>query len=230
MDHIGRGVATAVLLAGLAVPVLVPGLAHAQALPPLVAAPAEAPAGYSQTGVTAEATAANGVQARENGRAAAARTAYARLANEMGLPPASDAQIQQMIDSIVVEQERTTRTTYTGRLTVNFNPGRVQAFAGRGPAADPNGTQAAQQAATYLEASTRYGGMPEWLELRRRLLTSPLVTQVDVLMISTDRARLRLGLRAPAAQVAQALAPAGVTLAPGGRPGEGWRVGLAGQF
>lgn len=230
MDHIGRGLATAVVLAGLSAPVTV--LAQALPLPATTAAPA--PNGYSQTGVTAEATAENAVLARESGRAAASRSAYARLAAEMGLPPATDSQIQQMIDSVIVEQERTTRTSYTGRLTVNFNPGRVQSFAGRGSISSPTdsgpgGAPAYVPAASYLEVTTQYSGMQEWLELRRRLLGSAAVSQVDVLTISVDRARLRLGLRAPAGQVAQDLVPAGISLAPGGRPGDGWRVGLAGR-
>ncbi|WP_158537278.1 hypothetical protein [Humitalea rosea] len=217
------------MLAGLAAPVVT----LAQALPPPVATAAPAPSGYSQTGIAAEATAENAVLARENGRAAASRSAWARLAAEMGLPPATDSQIEQMIDSVIVEQERTTRTSYTGRLTVNFNPRRVQAFAGRGPSSPPDptlaGTPAYVPAASYLEVTTQYSGMQEWLELRRRLLASASVSQVDVLTISVDRARLRLGLRVPAAQVAQDLVPAGLSLAPGGRPGDGWRVGLAGR-
>lgn len=229
MDHIRRGLATAGLLWALALP----HLAVAQALPPLVAPQAEAPGGFTQRGVVAEATAEDAVAARERGMIAAQRAAWTRLAAEMSLPPATDRQIEAMVDSVVVEQERTTLTTYTGRLTVNFNPGRVQSFAGR-PVATPAPAAAVpggpQIPATFLEVTARYGSLAEWLDVRRRLLAAASVAQVDVLAISTDQARLRLGLRAPPAQVAGELAPSGLRLAAGARPGEGWRVGLAGRI
>ncbi|WP_431281604.1 hypothetical protein ACQW02_19655 [Humitalea sp. 24SJ18S-53] len=189
--------------------------------------------GFNQRGVVAEATADDAVAARERGMIAAQRNAYTRLASEMGLPTASDRQIEAMVDSVVVEEERTTRTTYTGRLTVNFNPERVQAFAGRrlaaAPATAPRPQGGSQIPATYLEVTARYASLAEWLDVRRRLLASGNVAQVDVLAISTDQARLRLGLRAPAAQVATELMASGLRMAQGARPGEGWRVGLAGR-
>ncbi len=239
MDHIRRGLATAGVLLGLALAqgAVVQGAvvqgAVAQALPPMTAPEAEAPGGFSQRGVVAEATAEDAVAARERGMIVAQRAAWTRLAAEMSLPPATDRQIESMVDSMVVEQERTTRTTYSGRLTVNFNPGRVQGFAGRAlavpaPATPPMGGR--QIPATYLDVTARYGSLDEWLDLRRRLLAAASVTQVDVLTMSVDQARLRLGLRAPAAQVASELAPAGLRLTAGARPGEGWRVGLAGRI
>lgn len=241
MDHIRRRLATAaVVLAGL---LAMPGLALAQALPPLAEPQADAPpGGFNQRGVVAEATAEDAVAAREQGMILAQRNAWARLAAEMGLPAATDRQIERMVDSVVVEQERTTRTTYTGRLTVNFNPERVQAFAGRtvapqGEAAPraaadpaPRGAGGPQIPATFLEVTARYGSLSEWLDVRRRLLASSAVAQVDVLAISTDQARLRLGLRAPPQQAAADLMASGLRLAAGARPGEGWRVGLAGRI
>lgn len=234
MDHIRRGLATvAVVLAGL---LAMPGLALAQALPPL-AEPRQdaAPGGFNQRGVVAEATAEDAVAAREQGMILAQRNAWARLASEMGLPTASDRQIERMVDSVVVEQERSTRTTFTGRFTVNFNPERVQAFAGRTVAAPPveaapRGAAGPQIPATFLEVTARYASLGEWLDVRRRLLASSAVAQVDVLAISTDQARLRLGLRAPAQQAAADLMASGLRLAAGARPGEGWRVGLAGRI
>ncbi len=54
--------------------------------------------------------------------------------------------------------------------------------------------------------------------------------RLDVVAISTDRARLRLGLRAPPAVAAEEFARQGLTLSPGsGAPGDAWRVGLAGR-
>jgi len=234
MDHIRRGLATAATVAtGL---LSMPGLALAQALPPLAAPEAEAaPGGFSQRGVVAEVTAEDAVAAREQGRIIAQRNAWARLAAEMGLPAATDRQIEGLVDSVVVEQERTTRTTYTGRLTVNFNAERVQAFAGRSVAAPlsdpaPRGAAGLQIPATFLEVTARYASLAEWLDVRRRLLASSAVAQVDVLAISTDQARLRLGLRAPPQQAATDLMASGLRLAAGARPGEGWRVGLAGRI
>ncbi|MBX9698971.1 MAG: hypothetical protein K2X74_06025, partial [Acetobacteraceae bacterium] len=88
---------------------------------------------YVQRGVPAEATAENGVLARERALAAGRRTAWARLATELGMasPPAvSDSQLESMVASIVIEQERVTPTRYAGRITVTFNPGRTRGMLG----------------------------------------------------------------------------------------------------
>ena len=83
-------------------------------------------------------------------------------------------------------------------------------------------------AAATIEAVALYGSLNEWLELRRRLTGA--AARLDVVAISTDRARLRLGLRAAPAVVAEELAGQGITLSPGsGAPGDAWRVGLAGR-
>ncbi|MFC7610285.1 hypothetical protein [Teichococcus aestuarii] len=88
---------------------------------------------YVQRGVPAEATAENAVIARTRALAAAQRAAYDRMAGELGLTRGlSDSQIDSLVSSIIVEEERTTRTGYSGRLTVNFNQSRVAARAGGG--------------------------------------------------------------------------------------------------
>ncbi|MCQ4160915.1 hypothetical protein NON00_13350, partial [Roseomonas sp. GC11] len=98
----------------------------------------EAPAdAYTQRGVPAEATAENAVVARTRALAAAQRLAYDRMADALGLPKGlSDSQIDSMVSSIIVEEERSSRTGYSGRLTVNFNPSRAggpgRAVAGMG--------------------------------------------------------------------------------------------------
>lgn len=204
------------------------------------AAPAPAPS-FSQRGVPAEATAENGVVAREQALAAGRRSAWERLAAGFGIRGnPSDAQLERMIDSIVIEQERTSPTRYSGRITVNFNPGRVRASYGSGIGASPGGGSGGGGGApaegeariaspgpvsSSVEAVARYGSLQEWLELRRRLAGSG--ARLDVLAISTDRARLRLGLRQPPEVASQDMQRNGIALGPG-VPGEAWRVGLAG--
>lgn len=201
----------------------------AQALP--VAAAAEGGGGYVQRGVPAEATAENAVIARTRALASAQRIAYERMAQELGLPKGlSDSQIDGMISSIIVEEERTTRTGYTGRLTVNFNPNRVPGAgravagasggaAGGGFSAPPSDAAppimpgASLPATAFAEATAYYMGLTEWLELRRRLLASPEIASVDINAIAVDGARLRLGLRRDPAAAAAALAASGIAVA-----------------
>ncbi|PHK94933.1 hypothetical protein CR162_10885 [Pseudoroseomonas rhizosphaerae] len=202
--------------------------AHAQALPPAEAAATGNP--YVQRGVPAEATAENAVVARTRALAAAQRTAYERMAGELGLPRGlSDSQIDSLVSSIIVEEERTTRNGYNGRLTVNFSQSRVAARSGGvagGPSTGPSPglppggdaappvVPAAQQAAGFIQAEARFGGQREWLELRRRLLTSPEIASVDIQAIAVDGARLRLGLRQAPQQAMQALPATGLVLVP----------------
>jgi hypothetical protein len=223
--------------------------AAAQLLPP-PAAPvpvAEASAlNLTQRGVPAEATAENGVLARERALAAGRRAAFQQMAAEAGItaPNLSDSQIEDMVSSIVIEQERTSPTRYSGRITVNFNAGRVRsALGGRVPGLPPvagapaaPGTPSAPgaggPASNWVEAVATYRSMGEWLELMRRLKGAGPVASVDIQAIAVDAARLRLGLRAPAEIAAGDLAGLGVALVPaaGMRPGESWRLGLAGTF
>ncbi|NDG49906.1 MAG: hypothetical protein EBY30_12930, partial [Rhodospirillales bacterium] len=76
-----------------------------------------------QSGIVVEATAADAVQARDRALAQGRREAYSRMSAATGAPgaTASDAQIEAMIASIIIEQERVTSTRYTGRITVVFN-------------------------------------------------------------------------------------------------------------
>ena len=201
---------------------------------------------YSQRGIPAEASAENGVIARDRAHAAARRIAWDRLAGGLGITrAASDAQIEAMVASIVIEEERILAQRYAGRLTVNFNPSRVRAFgeggtaAGRGDprvAPDPRGAEAPpliappRAASASITAVARYGSLSEWLEIRRRLSGGGAVAAMQVMAIATDRAVLRLSLRSVPTVAAEELARAGITLAPpAGGPGEGWRLGLAGR-
>ncbi len=125
----------------LAAPLLAAAPAAAQyaASPYRTAPPLAAPApdiNLTQRGIPAEATAENGVLARERALAAGRRTAWERALSEAGLPPTtlSDDRIEDLVASIVIEQERILPTRYTGRITVVFNPNRVRQALGRGGA------------------------------------------------------------------------------------------------
>ena len=211
-----------------------------------------------QRGVPAEATAANAVLAKERAIANAQRTAYQRYAAATGANPnASASQIESMVTSMVVEQERSTLNGYSGRYTIRFrgagssSSGAVASSGGGGsgalpplggpvaaPASLPPGTPPILPLSSYLEAGTSFRSFDEWLTLRRRLLAQPSVGSVDILAISTEGARLRIGLRSPPETAAGALAAGGIALVPSQPPlpnglpnpatGPGWRVGLAG--
>lgn len=198
---------------------------------------------YVQSGIPAEATAENGVLARERAFAAGRRAAWNRLAAELGISPpgVSDSQLESMVTSIVIEQERVSPTRYSGRITVNFNPGRARGVLGsRAPSGGGSGggtgeaggggsLQAAPgPASTWVEAVATYRSMDEWFELQRRLRSQGMVASVQIQAIAVDRARLRLGLRAPGPVVAGELAGAGITMAPGqtAAGADIWRLGL----
>lgn len=206
------------------------------AIPLLVTAPmAHAQdSALRQTGVEVDATAADGVQARERAHAQARRVAFGRLAAAIGAtaPNLSDAQIEAMVASLIIEQERITPTRYTGRLTVVFNAAAARGVLGGnvpmgGGLASPN-PMAGTPANNFIEASTSFASMGQWLDLRRRMLAAGPVASVDILAIAVDGARLRIGLRVPAPEAAAALNSNGVLLAPGGGGADAWRVGLGG--
>ncbi|MFC7475867.1 hypothetical protein ACFQS7_15965 [Dankookia sp. GCM10030260] len=227
----------------LAIPAGAP--AFAQLPPPSAGQPAAAAAeppavtlNLTQRGVPAEASAENGVLAKERALAAGRRAAWAKLLAEAGTsgPSLSDQQIDDMVSSIVIEEERPSPTRYSGRITVNFNAGRVRgALGGRVPGLAPvaaaSGAPApGVPASNWVEAVATYRSMAEWLDLVRRLKGAGQVASVDVQAIAVDAARIRLGLRGPTDTVIGDLAGLGIALVPavGPRPGESWRVGLAG--
>ena len=234
-NHVAAMIATALLMLA---PMAAPRAQDEAAAP----AAAPAPISFTQRGVPAEATAENGVVARERALANGRRAAWERIASAAGVTRSlSDSQIEAMVTSIIIEEERTSPTRYTGRITVNFNPGRARAYTGGSGVAEGGGggTTPAEgggerralgpvPAASTIEAVALYGSLNEWLELRRRLRGA--AARMDIVAISTDRARLRLGLRTAPAVAAEELAVQGITLTPGsGAPGDAWRVGLAGR-
>jgi len=186
-----------------------------------------------QRGVPAEATAENAVLARDRAHASARRIAFQRLIEQSGAPVASlpsDSQLENMVAALIVEEERTTPTRYSGRLTVQFNPGLVAAATGRsfaGGAATGGGGGLAlnipMAAQGFMEASSQHGSLSEWLEMRRRLRASGSVASMEILSLSMDAARFRLGLRQPAAEAAAALSGAGLVIV---NNGAGWQVSL----
>lgn len=205
---------------------------------PSAAAPA---LNLRQQGVPAEATAENGVVAREQALAAGRRLAWDRLVAEAGAPaiPLSDSQIENLVASIVIEQERPSPTRYSGRITVNFNGGRVRSqlaarapnlaalggggstigsLPGPGPSGAPPAPAPAGPASNWLDAVATYRSIDEWLELRRRLRGAGAVATVEVLGVAVDAARLRIGLRLPPPNAAADLAGLGIALEPLGQP------------
>lgn len=230
MHHVWPIAATALaLMLGVA-----PGMAWAQATPQAVfGSGAAAPAlpNVVERGVPAEAVAENAVVARERALAAGQREAYRRIAARFGLPPnASDAEIDTLVEAITIEEERSTRTGYSARITVVFS-GAAIAARGRGEAPPPPGGGVGGPAAATIDAAAEFSTFSDWLELRRRLASHPQVARVQILAIATDGARLRLSLRDAPEAAAAALAGTGVTLQPAeGRQGIAWRVALGRGF
>ncbi|WP_249732089.1 hypothetical protein [Roseococcus sp. SDR] len=184
-----------------------------------------------QRGVPAEATAENAVLARDRAHASARRIAWQRLLEQTGatggpIPP--DSQLENMVAALIVEEERTTPTRYSGRLTVQFNPGLVASTTGRSftPPAGGGGGLALNipmAAQSFMEASSRHSSLSEWLELRRRLRASGSVASMEIISLSMDAARFRLGLRQPAGEAAAALGGAGLIVT---ENGASWQVAL----
>lgn len=242
-NHARPGFAT-ILAAGILVllagPALAQGSGRLGTLPVVPAAPGLGPQAslpLSQTGVPAEATADNAVVARDRALAAGRRAAWDNLARTAGYSgrPLSDGQVEDLVSSIVIEEERTTTTRYAGRITVNFDGARVrglltgQPVTAAGPANLPPPTAAplpGVPASAWVDTVASYRSFGEWLELRRRLLAAPPVASLELQSIAVDAARIRLGLRAPAPAAAAQLAPLGVALQPAGD--NNWLLRLAG--
>ena len=206
------------------------GAARAEGDEPSAPAP-ETP--LIQRNIPAEATAENAVLARDRALLAGQRIAYEQMAASLGLPAnASDADIQALVASLVIESERITPRGYAARITVNFNPpGRAAApLAAQAAAPLPGATAPGPTVAptvASVEAVARYRSLPEYADLTRRLAAQPAVARVEIVSISGEQARLRLGLRSQPQDAAAEMARGGLLLDPGA-PGEGWRLGLAG--
>lgn len=186
-----------------------------------------------QRGVPAEATAENAVLARDRAHASARRIAWQRLMEQTGAaggPAPPDSQLENMVAALIVEEERTTPTRYSGRLTVQFSPGLVASATGRSftaPAGAAGGSGLAlnipMAAQSFMEASSRHSSLAEWLELRRRLRASGSVVSLEVVSLSMEAARFRLGLWQLAPEAAAALGGAGLVIT---NDGAAWQVSL----
>ncbi len=208
-------------------------------VPPALAQTADMGA-LTQRGVPVDATAENGVVAQERAFSAGRRTAWDRIQGMFSTARRpTDVELDRMVRSIVIEQEITSPQRYSGRLTIQFDPESVRSFvdggevqtatqpAGPVPDAPVRVTQPTPVLAT-LEAVARYGSLNDWLEIRRRAAAAGV--KLDVVGISSDRARLTLGLRIPVGLAPEALGQHGLRLAPGsGAPNDQWRLGLAGR-
>ena len=84
----------------------------------------------TQRGVPAQATAENGVVAQERAFAAGRRAAWDRIQGMVDTTRRpTDAELDRMVRSIVIEQETTGPQRYSGRLTIQFDAEAVQSFA-----------------------------------------------------------------------------------------------------
>jgi len=177
-----------------------------------------------QRGIPAEATAENAVVARDRALAAGQRLAYERMAEAMGLPrTASDREIEVMVASLVIESERVTARGYSARITVNFHP--PGAVGGpRPPGMAPPLPNA--PAIASIEATAEFRSLGEYAEIAGRLGRSLAVARAELLSISPERARWRLALRVQPEAAGAELQAAGLALAAGGDPRDGWRLGL----
>ncbi|MEN9500645.1 MAG: hypothetical protein RIS83_2465 [Pseudomonadota bacterium] len=238
----GRSFA-AILFATAGLSALAPAPLGAQPADPVANAEARpsSPASdaLTQRNVPAEATAENGVIAQERAFVAGRRAAWERIQGTVDTTRRpSDAELDRMVRSIVIEQEITGPQRYSGRLTIQFDAEAVRSFAEGGEIRQSVAGRAAQQEAasvapptpilTSLEAVARYTSLQEWVEIRRRLTAAG--AKLDVVGISTDRARLRLGLRVPVGLAPEDFSRHGLRLAPGtGAVNDQWRLGLAGR-
>jgi hypothetical protein len=191
----------------------------------------------SQTGITVEASAEDGVRARDVALNQGRRAAWNRMLEQAGIrgvPTLSDAQIDGLVQSIVVEQERPAPTRYNGQITVNFSPRSVQRVLGdRAPViagSGPDGQAPAPPVAIHAEAMASFGSLREWQDIRRRLRLSPGVAGIELRGVAIDGARLRLTLRRPASEVMNGLNGIGALLMPSPAAGQAeyWQLSLGG--
>jgi hypothetical protein len=194
----------------------------------------------TQRGVVAEATAENGVVAQERAFAAGRRSAWDRIQGMVNAPRRpTDAELDRMVRSIVIEQENTGPQRYSGRLTIQFDANAVQSFAEGAevraatlPSGSSSESPISMTPATpilgSLEATARYASLNEWLEIRRRVVAAG--ARLDVMAITIDRAHLNIGLRVPIGIAPETFGQHGLQLTRGsGAQNDQWRLGLAGR-
>jgi hypothetical protein len=168
-------------------------------------------AGFTVRGIAAEASGETATAARERAIAAGLRSAWAALVAreapgaEARLGAVSGDELERLIESYEVENERVGATRYAATLTVNFRPDRVRSLLATAPARAPAGR---------VEVVAPLSEVRDWVELRRRLASAPAVSGVELLALSRREARLALSL--PGGQAgAAALEAAGLRLGDG---------------
>jgi hypothetical protein len=180
------------------------------------------------------------VVAQERAFAAGRRSAWDRIQGMVNAPRRpTDAELDRMVRSIVIEQENTGPQRYSGRLTIQFDANAVQSFAEGAEvraATLPSGTASespismtpATPMLASLEATARYASLNEWLEIRRRVVAAG--ARLDVMAITIDRAHLNIGLRVPIGIAPETFGQHGLQLTRGsGAQNDQWRLGLAGR-
>ncbi len=187
-------------------------------LAPMAAGPRRAAAqqsGFVVQGVLAEASAENATAARERAFASGLRAAWATLvsreapADQARLSAISPEDLDRLVESFEVENERVGATRYAALLTVFFRPDAVRALLASRPSAGP---------IARIEVVAPLSGVADWAEIRRRLAGAPAVRSVEVLALSRREARLALTLPDGLSGAAAALEPAGLRLRDGMGP------------
>lgn len=187
-------------------------------LPLLLARPGRARAqasGFVVRGVAAEATAETATLARERAIAGGLRSAWATLlareapADQARLSAIGGEELERLVESFEVENERVGPTRYAASLTVFFRPEPVRALLAARPSAGPAGR---------VEVVAPLSDVAQWVEIRRRLAAAPSVSAVEILSLSRQEARLALTVAGGPSAAAAALEAAGLRLrdGPGG--------------
>jgi hypothetical protein len=167
--------------------------------------------GFTISGIAAEASAETATAARERAIAGGLRSAWMALvareapADQARLGAVSAEELERLVESYEVENERVGPTRYAATLTVNFRPERVRSLLATAPARAPAGR---------LEVVAPLSGVNDWVEIRRRLANAPAVGGFEILALSRREARLALSL--PGGQAgSSALEAAGLRLSDG---------------
>ncbi len=168
--------------------------------------------GFVVRGVAAEATAETATAARERAIAGGLRSAWSTLlareapGDQARLAAISAAELERLVESYEVGDERVGATRYAATLTVLFRPEPVRALLAARPSAGPAGR---------IEVTAPLSGVNDWVEIRRRLAGAPSVGGVEILSLSRREARLALTIPGGEQAAASALAAAGLRLGNG---------------
>ncbi|WP_291297098.1 hypothetical protein [Elioraea sp.] len=193
------------------------GLMLAALAAPLAPLPAwgQGGSGFVVRGIAAEAAAETATAARERAIAGGLRSAWAALlareapGEQARLGAISAEELERLVESYEVENERVGAQRYAATLTVAFRPEPVRRLLAARPASGPSGR---------IEVTAPLNGLSDWVAIRQRLAGSPAIRGYEVLALSRREARLALTLPGGQAEAAAALASAGLALrdGPGG--------------